>query len=48
MGDGQMVVDSSDPEKDIYSIVIADYPEKLAEKDKVMLKVSHPAHLAEE
>lgn len=47
MGDGQMIVDSSDPEKDIYSIVIADYPEKLATKDKVTLKVTHPAHLAE-
>lgn len=39
-GDGTLVVDTtSDPEKDIYSIVLADYPEVLAGKDTVVLKV---------
>lgn len=44
-GDGQLIVDTSDPLKDIYSIAIDDYPEKLAEKDTVLLKVSHAAHM---
>lgn len=47
-GDGQLIVDTSDPLKDIYSIAIDDYPEKLAEKDTVVLKVSHAAHMARE
>lgn len=44
--DGELVVDNSDPLKDIYSIVLPDYPEQLSEKDKVVLKVSRPAHMA--
>lgn len=47
-GDGQLIVDTSDPLKDIYSIAIDDYPERLAEKDTVVLKVSHAAHMARE
>lgn len=39
VGDGTLVVDESDPEKDIYSIVLDDYPELLANKDQVVLKV---------
>jgi len=46
-GDGKLIVDSSDPERDIYSIAIDDYPEKLAEKDLVLLKVERPAHMKE-
>lgn len=46
-GDGVLMVDSSDPLKDIYNIAIPDYPEKLAEKDTVILKVSHPQHMSE-
>lgn len=38
-GDGTLVVDASNPEKDIYSIVLDDYPELLANKDQVVLKV---------
>lgn len=38
-GDGTLVVDTSNPEKDIYSIVLDDYPELLANKDQVVLKV---------
>lgn len=40
-GDGSLIVDTSDPEKDIYSIAIDDYPSVLADKDTVMLKVKH-------
>lgn len=46
-GDGNLIVDTSDPLKDVYSIAIDDYPEKLAEKDTVVLKVSRPAHMKE-
>lgn len=46
-GDGQLIVDTSDPLKDIYSIAIEDYPERLALKDTVVLKVKHPAHMKE-
>lgn len=46
-GDGELIVDTSDPLKDIYSIAIDDYPEKLASKDTVVLKVSRPAHMKE-
>ena len=39
-GDGTLIVDTtSDPSHDIYSIAIDDYPEVLAKKDTVMLKV---------
>jgi len=47
LGDGELIVDTSNPEKDIYSIAIEDYPEKLAEKDRVVLNVVHPAHMKE-
>lgn len=47
-GDGEIIVDQTNPDKDIYSIAIPDYPETLAEKDQVMLRVSHPKHIAEE
>lgn len=39
MGDGTLVVDESDPAKDIYSIVLDDYPDLLANKSQVVLKV---------
>lgn len=39
-GDGTLIVDTtSDPSHDIYSIAIDDYPEVLAKKDTVVLKV---------
>lgn len=44
--DGELIVDTTDPLKDIYSISLPDYPTQLAEKDKVILKVSRPAHMA--
>lgn len=47
MGDGQLIVDSSDPLVDVYNIAIPDYPETLAEKDTVVLKVSNPRHMSE-
>ena len=46
-GDGQLIVDTSDPLKDVYSIAIDDYPEMLANKDTVVLKVNRAAHMAE-
>ena len=46
-GDGQLIVDTSDPFKDIYSIAIDNYPAVLSEKDQVMLKVKRPAHMKE-
>lgn len=48
VGDGEIIVDDSNPDKDIYSIAIPDYPETLAEKDIVTLRVSHPRHMAKE
>lgn len=38
-GDGTLVVDESNPDRDIYSIVMEDYPELLANKGQVLLKV---------
>lgn len=46
-GDGDLIVDTSDPLKDIYSIAIGDYPEVLANKDQVVLKVRRPEHMKE-
>lgn len=46
-GDGQLIVDTSDPLKDVYSIALDDYPEMLANKDTVILKVNRAAHMAE-
>ena len=47
-GDGKIVVDTSDPTKDLYTLVIPDYPEALSEKDMVTLRVSHQGkHSAE-
>jgi len=46
-GDGQLIVDTSDPLKDVYSIALEDYPETLANKDTVVLKVNRAAHMAE-
>lgn len=45
-GDGELIVDKSDPFKDVYSISIPDYPDVLASKDKILLSVRRPAHLA--
>lgn len=44
-GDGELIVDTSDPEKDIYSIAIEDYPEKLAAKNRVVLNVTKASHM---
>lgn len=44
-GDGELIVDNSDPLKDVYSISIPNYPELLATKDKVILSVKRPAHM---
>ena len=38
-GDGTIVVDTTDPDKDLYSLLIDDYPSVIANKDSVMLKV---------
>lgn len=46
-GDGSLIVDTSDPFKDVYSIAIEDYPDILAEKEQVLLKVEKPAHMKE-
>lgn len=47
-GDGTLIVDTNNPVKDIYSIALADYPAKLAEKDVVVLRVSKAQHMKEE
>lgn len=47
-GDGELIVDTSDPLKDVYSISIPDYPEVLAAKDKIMLSVRRPAHMKDD
>ena len=47
-GDGTLIVDTSDPFKDIYSIALEDYPTTLAEKDLVVLKVEKPRHMKED
>lgn len=44
-GDGELIVDTSNPEKDVYSIAIEDYPEKLAVKNRVVLNVTQAAHM---
>ncbi|MBO5629415.1 MAG: phage holin [Aeriscardovia sp.] len=44
-GDGELIVDTSNPEKDIYSIAIPDYPDKLAQKNRVVLNVTQAAHM---
>lgn len=46
-GDGELIVDTSDPFKDVYSIAISDYPDVLANKNQVMLNVTHPQHMKE-
>lgn len=46
-GDGTLIVDTTDPFKDVYSIAIDDYPDVLAERDHVLLKVTKPAHMKE-
>lgn len=38
-GDGIMVIDTTDPEKDIYSLELNDDPAKLAEKKSVTFSV---------
>ena len=38
--DGTMQVDTSDPEKDVYSLDLGDQLENLATKDKIVLRVS--------
>lgn len=40
-GDGTLHVDTSNPEKDIYSIELEEHPTVLADKDKIVLKVDH-------
>lgn len=40
-GDGELIVDRSDSDKDVYTISIPNYPEVLASKDRVILNVSH-------
>lgn len=47
-GDGELIVDTSDPLKDVYSISIPDYPEVLASKDKILLSVRRPAHMKDD
>lgn len=47
-GDGELIVDTSDPFKDVYSIAISDYPDILASKDRVTLNVTHPQHMKED
>lgn len=40
-GDGVMMVDTSDPEKDVYRMELADDVEKLSQKEFVTFKVQH-------
>ncbi len=47
-GDGDLIVDTSDPFKDVYSIAISDYPSVLASKERVTLNVKHPQHMKED
>ena len=47
-GDGELIVDTSDPLKDVYSISIPDYPDVLASKDKILLSVRRPAHMKDD
>lgn len=46
-GDGTMIVDKSDPEKDIYRMEINGSVDELGEKDQVLFKV-RPAHMRKE
>jgi hypothetical protein len=41
--DGALVVDSSNPDRDIYSFQLNDMPEALKEKDELAFKVQKPA-----
>jgi hypothetical protein len=41
--DGALVVDSSNPDRDIYSFQLNDMPESLREKDELSFKVQKPA-----
>lgn len=47
-GDGSLIVDMSDPFKDVYSIALEDYPDVLASKEQVILKVKKPEHMKED
>jgi len=40
-GDGTMIVDTSDPDKDIYRMELSDPVEDLSNKDSVTFKVKH-------
>lgn len=49
-GDGTMIVDTSDPEKDIYRMEFDDTASlaDLANKDQIVFKVKTPAHMKDE
>jgi len=44
-GDGTMIVDTSNPEKDIYRMELNDPLETITDKDKVIFKVKTPKHM---
>ena len=46
-GDGTLVINTSDPDKDIYRLELEGFPEQLAAKDSITLKVKNPAHMKE-
>ena len=47
-GDGDMIIDTSDPEKDIYQMVINGDLEGLQNKDSITFKVRTPEHMRNE
>lgn len=46
-GDGTMIVDTSDPDKDIYRMELNDPLENMASKDQVIFKVKAPQHMSD-
>lgn len=47
-GDGTMIIDTSNPEKDIYRMELDDPLETLGNKDQVIFKVKQAAHMRDE
>jgi len=44
-GDGTMIVDTSDPEKDVYRMELNDELDNLANKDSITFKVKYGKHM---
>lgn len=47
-GDGTMIIDTSNPEKDVYRMELDDPLETLNDRDQVIFKVKQAAHMREE